>query len=564
MALLSVITALASARGGVDSGDCPAHGLSRNTIRKYLASNGVEPRIRSATARASWIRMRRSWRAGCKREATQGRKQRRNCEAVACAIWCRSAMRAPTTGWRPLPAPGTATAGVGADEPGADVRAAGVRAGRGVPVRLERGLGRRSPASATKLQVAHFKLCHSRAFLLRAYPLQTHEMLFDAHNHAFRCWAACRGAASTTTCRPPSTRSAAARSARSTPALRAMVSHYLFEAEFCIPASGWEKGQIEKNVQDARHRLWHDGAGVPALAALNDWLEHRCMALWQEDRHPEQPRARSPTSGRTSSRYLMPLPRPFDGFVEHTKRVSPTCLVHFERNRYSVPASFANRPVSLRVYPERLVVAAEGQVDLRASRASSSAPTTARPHGLRLAALSGVIQRKPGALRNGAPFAELPGRLQAPAGRAAQAPRRRPGDGRDPRPGAAARRAGRAHRGRTGAGGRRADQDAYLNLLHRLLERMPASTDRTRRRLGAARRAAGQCRALRHAAGGAPCSLRRWSSTLKSLKLYGMAQAVGELREQGAPAFQKAQPDPVAAAEGRDGRPRGALDRPTS
>jgi len=36
----------------------------------------------------------------------------------------------------------------------------------------------------------------------------------------------------------------------------AMVSHFLFEAEFCNPASGWEKGQIEKNVQDARHRLW--------------------------------------------------------------------------------------------------------------------------------------------------------------------------------------------------------------------------------------------------------------------------------------------------------------------
>ena len=48
--------------------------------------------------------------------------------------------------------------------------------------------------------------------------------------------------------------------------------------------------------------------------------------------------------------------------MEHSKRVSPTCLVHFERNRYSVPASFANRPVSLRIYPERIVIAAEGQV----------------------------------------------------------------------------------------------------------------------------------------------------------------------------------------------------------
>ena len=54
------------------------------------------------------------------------------------------------------------------------------------------------------------------------------------------------------------------------------------------------------------------------------------------------------------------MPPAFDGFIEQSKRVSPTCLVHFERNRYSVPASFANRPVSVRVYPERIVVVAEG------------------------------------------------------------------------------------------------------------------------------------------------------------------------------------------------------------
>jgi hypothetical protein len=61
----------------------------------------------------------------------------------------------------------------------------------GVPVRLERGLGdhrRRAHQAAG----GAFKLSYSRAFFVRAYPLQTHEMLFDAHNHAFRVWAACR------------------------------------------------------------------------------------------------------------------------------------------------------------------------------------------------------------------------------------------------------------------------------------------------------------------------------------------------------------------------------------
>jgi hypothetical protein len=52
----------------------------------------------------------------------------------------------------------------------------------------------------------------------------------------------------------------------------------------------------------------------------------------------------------------------FDGFIEHIKRVSSTCLITFGQNRYSVPASFANRVIRLRVYPERLVIVADAQV----------------------------------------------------------------------------------------------------------------------------------------------------------------------------------------------------------
>ena len=80
----------------------------------------------------------------------------------------------------------------------------------------------------------------------------------------------------------------------------AMVSHYLFDAEFCNPASGWEKGQIEKNVQDSRHRLWQPVPSVRSLAALNDWLETCCPALAADDApgagHDDL--TRGPTSGR--------------------------------------------------------------------------------------------------------------------------------------------------------------------------------------------------------------------------------------------------------------------------
>jgi len=35
------------------------------------------------------------------------------------------------------------------------------------------------------VKVAHVRLCHSRMLFVRAYPCETQEMVFDAHNRAF-------------------------------------------------------------------------------------------------------------------------------------------------------------------------------------------------------------------------------------------------------------------------------------------------------------------------------------------------------------------------------------------
>jgi hypothetical protein len=194
-----------------------------------------------------------------------------------------------------------------------------------------------------------------------------------------------------------------------------LVNHYVFDAEFCNPAAGWEKGRIEKNVQDSRHRLWHNAPDFKTLADLNDWLERRCVELWSELTNPDDRERRVVELWEQEQPVLMPTPSPFDGFVEHTKRVSPTCLIHFERNRYSVPATFANRPISLRVYAHRLVIATEGQTIAEHERhfdRKHSGGQTIYDWRHYLA----VLQRKPGALRNGAPFKEFPDgfkRLQA-------------------------------------------------------------------------------------------------------------------------------------------------------
>ena len=283
----------------------------------------------------------------------------------------------------------------------------------------------------TKLQVAHFKLSYSRAFFLRAYLQQTHEMLFDAHNHAFRVLGGVPRRGIYDNMRTAVDRIGRGKERKVNARFSAMVSHFLFEAEFCNPASGWEKGQIEKNVQDARHRLWQPTPSFPSLTALNDWLETRCRELWAQTAHGSQPGSVA-DAWAEEGRHLMPLPRPFDGFVEYPKRVSPTCLIHFDRNRYSVPASFANRPVSVRVYPERIVVAAEGQIVCEHIRVfARSHERTEHDNRLRLAALSRGHSAQARSAPQWRALRRVAACLPSLAAAHAQDAGRRPRDGRD-------------------------------------------------------------------------------------------------------------------------------------
>jgi len=388
-------------------------GISRNTVRRYLRAGVTEPTYRKRRSSSQLDGLAAKLTAWLGTEAHKPRKQRRTLRQLHSDLQALGytgsydRVAAFARRWRQEQLEQTRTTG------------------RGTFVPLTFALGEAFQfdwsedwavinGERTKLQVAQFKLSHSRAFFLRAYLLQTHEMLFDAHHHAFMAWGGIprRGIYDNMKTAVDKVRAGKKRDVNVR--FSSMVSHYLFDAEFCNPASGWEKGQIEKNVQDSRHRIWQRLPSFGSLEALNDWLTDQCALLWQQTRHPELD-ATVWEVWSTERPYLMPVGQPFDGFVEHTKRVSPTCLVNFERNRYSVPASFANRPISLRVYASRLVFVAEGQViaeHVRCINRSHDIGQTIFDWRHYLA----VLQRKPGALRNGAPFLQLPEgfrRLQA-------------------------------------------------------------------------------------------------------------------------------------------------------
>lgn len=260
-----------------------------------------------------------------------------------------------------------------------------------------------------RLQVAHLKLCASRAFVLVAYPSQGHEMLFDAHTRAFAALGGIprRGIYDNMKTAVDKVHKGKGRTVNAR--FAALASHYLFDPDFCNVASGWEKGVVEKNVQDSRRRIWQDAGQrrFSSFLELNLWLLERCRALWREIRHPEYAELSVAEMLEHELPHLMPMPVPFDGYLESPHKVSSTSLVSVARNRYSVPCEFVGQRVSTRLYPERIdIVQADTVIASHLRQANSGNILYDWQHYIPL------LERKPGALRNGAPFADMPEALQ--------------------------------------------------------------------------------------------------------------------------------------------------------
>ena len=260
-----------------------------------------------------------------------------------------------------------------------------------------------------KILASHLKLCASRAFVLSAYPTQSHEMLFDAHTRAFTALGGIprRGIYDNMKTAVDKVKKGKGRLVNTR--FSAMASHYLFDPDFCNVASGWEKGVVEKNVQDSRRRIWQDAGKerFGSFTELNVWLLERCRALWQELPHAEYEELSVAEMLEHEQPSLMPMITPFDGYVETMGKVSSTCLVILDRNRYSAPCELVGQIVSLRVYPERIDLVAHDALVASHLRSFARKETLYDwQHYIPL------IQRKPGALRNGAPFADMPAALQ--------------------------------------------------------------------------------------------------------------------------------------------------------
>ena len=258
------------------------------------------------------------------------------------------------------------------------------------------------------VKVAHVRLCHSRMMFCRAYPRETQEMVFDAHERAFAFF---RGACTRGIYDNMKTAVETifiGKDRQYNRRFLQMCSHHLVDPVACTPASGWEKGQVENQVGLVRERFFTPRLRVKTYDELNAWLTDKCVAYAKVHPHPERPDQTVWDVFEEERPNLVPYRGRFDGFHALPASVSKTCLVRFDNNKYSVMAKAVGRPVDVQAYADRIVIRQDGEIVGEHPRRFGRDQTVYDPwHYVP------VLTRKPGALRNGAPFKDwvLPGSL---------------------------------------------------------------------------------------------------------------------------------------------------------
>ena len=208
--------------------------------------------------------------------------------------------------------------------------------------------------AAMAVKVAQMRLCHSRMFIARAYPRETQEMVFDAHERAFAFF---KGACTRGIYDNMKTAVEAIFQGKERLYNRRflqMCSHHLVEPVACTPASGWEKGQVENQVGLVRERFFTPRLRVKNFDELNALLADRCVEYARKHDHPERPGVTIWAAFEEERPFLIPYRGRFDGFHALPASVSKTCLVRFDNNKYSVNAAAVGRPVDIHAIAGKL------------------------------------------------------------------------------------------------------------------------------------------------------------------------------------------------------------------
>ncbi|NLZ73744.1 MAG: IS21 family transposase [Bacteroidales bacterium] len=177
----------------------------------------------------------------------------------------------------------------------------------------------------------------------------------------------------------------------------ALSAHYGFDALFCNPAEGHEKGLVEGLVGWSRRNILVPVPRVNSLEELNSSLKQRCLEYLSHHIKGK------PTSVNEMFEKEKVFLRALPGYEFETAkcssvRVSSFSTARFDTNDYSVPVCYCGSNVSVKGYAERVEIYYKGRMISSHERSfKRHTPTYTLEHYLP------ILERRRRAIFNAAP-----------------------------------------------------------------------------------------------------------------------------------------------------------------
>ena len=203
------------------------------------------------------------------------------------------------------------------------------------------------------------RLCYSGAPIALAYRRQNEESFLDALVQVFQYFGGVPGRVIFDNGKV-AVKDGFGAHARKQAGYAALAAHYGFEAVFCNPASGNEKGLVEGLVGYIRRNVCVPVPKAETMSEMNQILRDKCREYLSHQIRGKE--ASVGTMLTQEKNKLHPLPvYPFDPCRRISGKVDRFCTIRFDTNNYSVPAAYCGRDVAVKVGPETVSIYFEGQ-----------------------------------------------------------------------------------------------------------------------------------------------------------------------------------------------------------
>lgn len=253
-----------------------------------------------------------------------------------------------------------------------------------------------------RVKAARIKLCYSRHALVVVYPNEQLEMVIDAHNEAFKFFDGCCKTGIFDNMKTAIKKILVGKDRELNERFAEMASYHLFKPIACTPAAGWEKGQVEKQVGDTRRNFFTPLLKGANYSDINNQLKSMCIEWSQSIKHPEFTSKSVWEVYQEEKQYLIPYRGEFTSYRLYATVVSSMSTVNYDTNAYSVECAYVGRTVQIKPQAWQVIILHDGKIIGQHARSFERNAKIYNPwHYVP------VLERKPGALRNGAPFKEL-------------------------------------------------------------------------------------------------------------------------------------------------------------